>query len=154
MKHIFLDSTPLSAICNPVSSETTSAVRTQLLTLLAFGHKIYVPEIIDYELRRELTRAGKTASLAILGSLKSGFRYVPITTEAMLLVAALWADARNAGTPTGDPKKLDIDAILAAQALVEGRQQGVAEGEVVVATSNVAHLSRFVQAELWTALTP
>lgn len=57
----------------------------------------------------------------------------------------LWAQARRKGIPTGDPKKLDIDVILAAQALT----LMVPASEIVVATSNVAHLSRFVAADEW-----
>jgi len=57
----------------------------------------------------------------------------------MLRAAELWALARNRGTPTADPKELDGDVILAAQA---------EQVRAVVATDNVGHLSRFVQAKL------
>lgn len=84
---------------------------------MAAGHHLYVPEVIDYELRRELLRAGKTTSITRLDGLKTAFHYLPITTTAMLRAADLWAHSRLSGVPTGDPKKLDIDVILAAQAL-------------------------------------
>lgn len=48
-----------------------------------------------------------------LDELKSLFSYRPITTETMLLAAEFWAQARNGGTPTADPKALDGDVILA-----------------------------------------
>ena len=67
----------------------------------------------------------------------------------MLLAADLWANSRQSGLATGDPKKLDIDVILAAQAL----SLGVPASDLVVATSNVAHLSRFVSADLWSNIT-
>ena len=73
--------------------------------------------MIDYELWRELLRAGKTKGVAKLDSLKSVFNYLPLTTAFMLRAADLWAMARSAGVSTGDPRKLDIDVILAAQAL-------------------------------------
>lgn len=58
----------------------------------------------------------------------------------MLRAADLWAQARRNGLPTADPKALDCDVILAAQALaVNG----------MVATENVGHLSRFVNAKSW-----
>jgi len=64
--------------------------------------------------------------------------------------AELWADARNRGLSTGDPKKLDVDVILAAQALT----LAVPAADQLVATSNVAHLSHFVRADLWANITP
>ena len=75
--------------------------------------------------------------------------YAPLTTGAMREAAQLWAQARNAGRPTDDPKELDGDAILAAQARVHARESGDA---VVVATLNVGHLADFVDARLWNAI--
>ena len=68
----------------------------------------------------------------------------------MLRAADLWAMARRSGVPTGDPKKLDVDVILAAQALT----LPVPSGDIIVATANVSHISRFVTADLWTNITP
>lgn len=63
----------------------------------------------------------------------------------MLLAAELWAEARKTGQPTADPKALDGDVILSAQArLLCGEAT-----EVIVATTNVAHLSRFITALDW-----
>jgi predicted nucleic acid-binding protein len=59
----------------------------------------------------------------------------------MLKAAELWADARRHGVPTADPRELDGDAILAAQAL---------QAQAIVVTDNVRHLSRFVEAKSWT----
>ena len=112
---------------------------------LAAWHKLYIPEVIDYELRRELLRAGKTRSVVKLDGLKAVLRYVPITTSAMLRAADLWAMSRRSGIATGDPKKLDIDVILAAQALT----LSVPVSDMIVATSNVSHISRFVAADTW-----
>ena len=80
--------------------------------------------------------------------------YAPLTTDAMLPAADLWAQMRNSGTPTGDPKKLDIDVILAAQALTEGKTLGIPSSSIVVVTSNVAHISRLVAADLWQNIKP
>ena len=111
---------------------------------------MYIPEVIDYELRRELLRAGKASGISKLDGLKTVLRYRPITTTAILRAADLWADARRKGIPTGDPKKLDIDVILCAQALT----MPVSADNIIVATSNVSHISRFVSADLWTNITP
>lgn len=67
----------------------------------------------------------------------------------MLLAAQFWAQVRQQGKPTTDSKALDGDVILAAQAAIIA----VGEREVIVATTNVAHLSRFVSARKWQEIT-
>ena len=64
----------------------------------------------------------------------------------MLRAADLWAKSRNSGQATGSPLKLEIDVILAAQALTAQIPVG---DDIIVATDNVGHLSRFVTADLW-----
>lgn len=145
--HILLDSYPLGALSHPKPDvdiiNWAAACRTQ-------GHQIYIPEVIEYEVRRELLRANKSEGINNLDALKSAFSFLPISSPAMLYAAALWAQSRQSGLATGDPKKLDIDVILAAQALT----LDVPTGEVVLATSNVRHLSRFVPAQIWSDITP
>ena len=63
----------------------------------------------------------------------------------MLKAAEFWAKARKQGKPTADKKALDGDMILAAQAYVLA-QRGF---EVVIATTNVKHLSLFADAQQW-----
>jgi predicted nucleic acid-binding protein len=149
-RHILLDSSPLGLLSNPANTADVIAITRWSVACLAAGHHLYVPEVIDYELRRELLRAGKTKSIAKLDSFKTTLLYLPIMTAAMLRAADLWAMARRTGVPTGDPKKLDVDVILAAQALT----LAVPTADLVVATSNVSHLSRFVNADVWTKITP
>jgi hypothetical protein len=104
-------------------------------------------EISDYEVRRELIRARKIRGLQYLDAMRSdsGVRFSPLTSETMLRAAELWARARQRGHPTADPKALDCDVILAAQAQLE-EEKG---SSVLVATSNVGHLAHFVAAEEW-----
>jgi predicted nucleic acid-binding protein len=111
---------------------------------------VCIPEIADYEVRRELLRLDSKKALSRLDSLKEEIEYVPLSTRAMRQAAAFWAQARRAGKPTADPHALDGDVILCAQAHV-----AVDEGDdCVVATTNPGHLSRFVTAELWRDITP
>ncbi len=150
MLHILLDSHPLGLASAPTRNAESVAFTQWTIACLAAGHEIYVPEIIDYELRRELLRAGKTNSIRILNSLKASMNFLAINSSAMLLAATLWSQSRQSGLPTSDPKKLDIDVILAAQALT----LGVHLSDLVIATSNVGYISRFVPADLWTNITP
>lgn len=122
---------------------------TEWLTrLLMRGARIVIPEIADYELRRELLRAGKTESVQRLDALAERVDYLALTTPAMRMAAELWAMVRRAGRPTADDKALDGDAILAAQAATADI---AAEDEPVIATDNVGHLERFtIPAKRWT----
>jgi predicted nucleic acid-binding protein len=150
IKHILLDSEPLGLISAPVRAAAAAAITKWTRACLAAGHEIYVPEVIDYELRRELLRAQKTGSVKELDGIKAAFNFLPITSAAMLLAADLWASSRRSGLATADPKSLDIDVILAAQALT----LRVPTSDLIVATSNVSHLSRFVPADHWSNIAP
>lgn len=90
IKIIFLDSDPLSFLSDARIRPITTSISAWATSLLAAGHIIYVPEVIDYELRRELLRAGKGESIKELDAQKSRFVYAPLTTAAMLLAADLW----------------------------------------------------------------
>ncbi len=70
--------------------------------------------------------------------LKAALPCLPLTTAMMLRAARLWAQARRRGHPTADPKELDCDVILAAQA---------SDANAVVVTDNIGHLSLFVEAK-------
>jgi predicted nucleic acid-binding protein len=111
-----------------------------------------VPAIADYEVRRELIRAGRTQGIAKLDAFISlaPDRYLPLTDSALKRASSLWAVARNAGTPTDDPKELDGDVIIAAQAI----DLGIDSDEYVVATVNVGHLGLFVPADVWQNIAP
>ena len=72
-------------------------------------------------------------------------RYLPIDTATMLKAAEFWSQARQMGRPTASDKALDGDMILAAQAFL--MQNG--NNQVIVATTNLRHLSLFVNAREW-----
>lgn len=146
-KTIFLDSGPLGLLTQRRGVQAAEDCRAWLARRLTSGDRFIVPEIIDYELRRELLRAGKAFSVNRLDAFNGAVsdRYLPLSTSAIRLAAELWADARRRGLPTADPRDLDIDVILAAQAL----SCGLPPGGFVVATTNPGHLSRFALAELW-----
>lgn len=142
---ILLDSGPLGMITHPKASGIPLDCQLWLKSLLRRGERIAIPEIADYEVRRELLRAGLQESLQRLDNLKQALDFIPIQTDTMLLAAELWAEARKTGQPTADSKALDGDVILSAQArLLESETT-----EVIVATANVAHLARFITAENW-----
>jgi predicted nucleic acid-binding protein len=111
--------------------------------MIAQGARILIPEIADYEVRRELLRANRTKGVAQLDQLARVAEYLPITTSAMRQAAVFWAQARQQGQPTAGDQTIDADMILAAQAVMLGI------AGIVIATTNVGHLSRFVPAAPW-----
>ena len=149
IKAIFLDTTPLGLIAKPPGQQANVCF-AWVQSCLAKGIVVYVPEIADYEVRRELIRIGAAASVARLENMKILLDYLPLTTLMMQKAAELWAQARNAGISTADKHALDGDVTLCAQSL----SLGLAPSEFVVSTSNVKHLSRFVPAEEWANIQP
>ena len=148
---VLLDTGPLGLVTHPNAATTNAEAAGWLRELVTAGVAVRVPEICDYELRRELLRAGKTRSVMVLDRYKTTLGYVPITTDAMLRAAAFWSDVRRQGKPTAPDLALDADVILAGQAAT---LSAGGEDEVVVATTNVGHLSRFVAAEEWQKVRP
>lgn len=134
---VMLDTGPLGRIAHP---RQDPEMIHWLYGLVDTGTPVLLPEIVDYELRRSFLLENLTYSLSRLDRLKESLIYLPLTTEVMLLAAQLWANLRRKGLPTADLKALDCDVILGAQALCFG---------AVVATENIRHLSRLVDARHW-----
>jgi predicted nucleic acid-binding protein len=145
---ILLDAGPLGLLCNPRNLPGPKKCKRWATSLRKVKHRIVVPEIADYEVRRELIRLNRGSSLALLDQVGQHFEYLAITTIAMRRAAELWADARRSGKPTAADATIDVDVILAAQALTLGIKQ------IVIATTNPGHLVRFVPAELWENVVP
>jgi predicted nucleic acid-binding protein len=143
---VLLDAGPLGLLTNPNNNSQAVACRAWLASLTAAGRQVYVPEITDYQVRRELIRIQSHSALANLDGLGTPLSYLPLTTDAMRLAAELWAQARSAGTPTASDPALDGDVILAAQALI-------LNSPAVVATANRGHLKRFITALPWANIT-
>ena len=53
---VLLDAGPLGLVTNPQRSQQSTACAQWLQGLIAGGVQVYVPEIADYEVRRELLR--------------------------------------------------------------------------------------------------
>lgn len=151
--YVFLDAGPLGLITSlPKKTPEAITVVQWVFDMEAAGHRFLVPAIADYEVRRELIRAQKIRGINRLDIFNEAdvARFLPLTESALTLAAELWARARNAGTPTADPKALDCDVLIAAQAI----DVGLPRSEFVIATVNVGHLAQFVPADEWTNIKP
>src|SRR5687768_17238414 len=131
---VLLDAGPPGMVSHP---RPTAEIVAWLGRLVAGGVDVSIPEIADYEVRRELLRAGRTKGVQRLDDLKTTLSYLPITTDVMLKAAQIWADARQRGRQTARDESLDADVILAAQAVT------LSGKEVIVASTNPKHLARF-----------
>lgn len=140
---VFLDAGPIGLVTNPKLSPESTLCTRWLQALIISDTRVIIPEIADYEVRRELLRANKVRGIARLDELANSLEYLPITTAAMRQAAMFWAQARQQGQPTASDKTIDSDMILAAQATT------LDVVDVVIATTNVGHLSRFAPADLW-----
>src|SRR5437899_7476422 len=107
-------------ITNPKSSPETASCKLWFARLSTRDVEIVIPEIADYEVRRELIRSQRTKGLSRLDWLKATFSYAPITTEIMLRAARFGAVSRSMGRPATDDSALDADMILASQAVALG----------------------------------
>ena len=80
---VFLDAGPLGLLSNPKPSPVALACTQWLHSHVAGGTRVVVPEIADYEVRRELLRANKKAGTARLNAISRLAEYQPITTAAI-----------------------------------------------------------------------
>ncbi len=132
---ILLDTHPLSKVTHP---KIDPKVQQWLKSLRENKTVIRVPEIADYELRRELLRQEKQKSIDRLNKF-SQICLIPLTPETMRKAAELWAWVRNQGKPTASNDSLDGDVILASQAILQLKSFD----QVIVMTTNLKHISRF-----------
>ncbi len=128
-------------------AEPVAEVHSWIVGLISRGRTVCLPEIVDYELRRAFLLERLTASIRALDQLPEvECEFVPLTSPTMRRAAQLWAELRRIGQPTAANHVLDADCILAAQAQLRGEAE---RRPVVIATTNVKHLSRMVDAKIW-----
>jgi len=110
---VLLDTGPLGLVTNPRRSPPSVACAQWLQAIVVQGLRVIVPEIADYEVRRELLRAKKERGLARLDALASRLEYLPLTTAAVRQAAVFWAQARQQGQPTADGSISGSDRAIA-----------------------------------------
>ncbi len=122
-----------------------SAMQQWLTQEMAGGATVYLSEVADFEVRRELARlirSGKipASRLDRLDRLAVLCTYLPVTTSMWRRAAELWADARSRGAPTAGVAALDADVLIAAQAETVS---------ATVVTNNPGHIGRWVPVHAW-----
>src|SRR6185437_14559001 len=94
---IVLDTTPLGLAVGPPHAPLTVECLAWLRALESSEMLVAVPEVADYEVRREMIRNRAEAGLRRLDDLHQRLLYLPITTPAMRQAAELWALLRRQG---------------------------------------------------------
>lgn len=143
---VLLDTGVLGFAAHP-NSQINSPVIKWLRQLQQEGDLPFVPEIADYELRRELIRTDSRNAIKRLDELCTVFAYLPLDTDTMRRAAEFWAQSRKDGRPLAHEHALDGDVILCAQAELLGKSSP--SDSIVIATTNPKHFQRFVPADTW-----
>ena len=86
---VFLDSEPLGLASQQKGKPKADACRAWLRSIEAYGVQIFIPEIVDYEVRRELVRVGAIAGLRRLDLLPVSYPLLPLNRESLLKAAEL-----------------------------------------------------------------
>lgn len=150
---VLLDSAPVGLLAHSRFTDPPARECNEWAeALLQPGHRVVVPGIVDYELRRELNRMENQRSLLRLDQMPMKLGYHAVSAAVLHQAAHFWAMARRAGRPTADRQRLDIDMILAGHAAVIAMERPY--DQIVIATTNVRHLQGFADARQWTAIAP
>jgi len=92
-------------ITNPGITTENERARDWLSGLVYRNNEVVIPEIADYEVRRELLRARKFKGLASSQRASADdFLCLPIIA-VMRKAAENWAAARQMGRPSADPSR-------------------------------------------------
>jgi hypothetical protein len=156
---VFLDSNILGKIAKPdrgfeTAVDESSRCKRLVDRLLSRGHRVVTSDICDYEVRRGLLSDRKRTGNMPLGIIELDrliedglIEFLPVSREVLTLAADLWANADTEGRTTRDKKNIDVDIIISAQCQI--LQADNLGQQVIIATTNVKHLSRFCEAVNW-----
>jgi predicted nucleic acid-binding protein len=148
-----LDAGVVGLLCCSPTDPDVPECKQWIAGLLSRRAVVIIPDVTDYEVRRELVRldARGKKKLLRLDAIRSNLKPAEVTPKAWIKAAEFWAIVRRSGLTTAHPMALDADAILAAVA-VTVRKPG---DTVTIATTNVGHLARFpgIDAREWRLIT-
>ena len=148
---VLLDTGVLGLVASPRNAGEAKECKQWLYNLLARSAYVATSDICDYEVRRGLKLASitnpKVKGIDNLDALQQVIDFLPLTKEVMQKAAELWAEARHQGIKTADDKNIDADMIIIAQWQI--LKESYPGQYIVIATTNVKHLSRFGEAQEW-----
>jgi predicted nucleic acid-binding protein len=156
---VFLDTNVLGLIAKPnksfdESSDESYQVQQWFYGLLSKGVRVVTSTLCEYEFRRGLLEPSNKSTELAPGLIELNklaeqeiLEFIDVSREDSILAAQMWVDAQAEGLPTSDKKKIDIDVIISAQCLI--LQQENPGQKVIMATTNIKHISRYCEAANW-----
>jgi hypothetical protein len=152
---VFLDSGVIGLLSNPNKRDRAIACEDWLYGLFAKGVYVVSSDICDYEVRRNLVlesmRSEKRLQpLTSLDELHDFIDFLPVTSNVLVAASDIWATSRLQGQAMSNGASIDVDAIICAH--WELLKEEFPSRYVVVATTNVRHLSRFTEAFEWQSI--
>jgi hypothetical protein len=152
---VFLDSGVIGLLSNPNKRDQVLACENWLYGLLAKGVYVVSSDICDYEVRRNLVLESmhferRSQSLAVLDELHEFIELLPVTPQVLIAASDIWAKSRLQGQAMANGMSIDVDAIICAH--WELLKEEFPSRYVVIATTNVRHLSRFTEAFEWESI--
>lgn len=148
---IFIDTGVLGLLSSPNKREEVTKGQQWLYSLLSRGINIVSSDICDYEVRRgtllSVNSNLREQGLKKLDDLHDLINILPVSQPILRKAAELWAQTRLLGLPTAELDNIDVDVIIGASCQL--LQQEYPGQRLIVATTNVKHLSRFVEAISW-----
>jgi hypothetical protein len=111
-----LDSGPLGLLAHD-RFVRRAPIQAWLVQEMNAGATVFISEVADYEVRRELSRLVKAGQLPAsrlvrLDQLPTVLVYLPVSTAMWKRAADFWADARLLGLPTASGATLDADVLI------------------------------------------
>ena len=88
--------------------------------------------------------------LTSLDELHDFIDFLPVTSKILISASDVWAKSRLQGQAMSNGASIDVDAIICAH--WELLKEEFPSRYVVVATTNVRHLSRFTEAFDWESI--
>jgi hypothetical protein len=151
---VFIDSNTLGLISNPHTNWADKKYNPDaencqrwFANLLRRSVRFVTSDICNYEIHRGLVSSVKSGKDAPGLETNEDLEFLPVTSDVLELAANLWAEASSLGRQTSDPKNIDVDMIISAQ--YQMLCDDYPGQRVIVATTNLKHLSIFCEAANW-----
>lgn len=152
MAIVFIDSGVLGILCNPNQSEINAKCEEWLYRLLSQGIRVITSEICKYEVKRSLILAQKKSKYKIGGidkleELSDLIEFIPITRKEIDIACEMWSNCILNGEKLASENDINFDLIICSHWQILTKENP--GQEVIIATKNIRHLSRFAKVEKW-----